>query len=124
MARPTEWFVFIRRDIEQCMMGEDMMRKRVLLALALISSAVNAEAVWQVTQHSDGSVYFQTSSSCRDRWCKINPNASSEIKKNYFALLLASKLAGNELIFEWAGVTVGSDGQVPVYSFPSYIMLK
>lgn len=93
-------------------------------AILVLSTSSRAEVVWNVTQHSNGNIYFQTSEACKNSWCMVNPSHPADVRKNEMVILLTAKTTGIEVLLEWAGVTFNSDGTVPTYSSPSFIQLR
>lgn len=78
------------------------------------------EKIKTLIAHSKAGVFFQTSYVCQ-HWCQVDPSNSVEMQKSQYAMLLAAKMTGSSVTFEWNTPLEG--GRATIHQRPSYIML-
>jgi hypothetical protein len=92
----------------------------ILGSAAAYADVTCNETVTMIYMHSNGNVYFTTSSTCSS-WCEISFGTAAANNQAY-AMLLSANAQGKTLYFDWPNLTSCSS-QNQTYAIPGWVGL-
>ena len=110
------------------------MFKRILFVLIMIllitSNAYSISCVDKITSviaHSDGNIYFKTSTVCRYHWCVLGKekwNTSDKIK-SALSVLLSANATQKNVVLEWDSTIVPTcTTALDEFATPAFISIR
>lgn len=69
-------------------------------------------------------IYFKTTKSCLQVWCRVDPTWSSEAKSRAYSLMLTVLASNNDIAFYWTQNPDQSCPAVPNLSIPAQIIMQ